>query len=222
MIKSLVVFFLLLSACTQQVHEDKILSEATIFLEQLEEDNLSATQLLKDTTITVLWRESLFDSISNNTFSTLVLNDGYFKTISDPERAALGYVSLSVGSECDWDGEANDDRSNLNCKVTHALGLGYQCSDKHLSFLNHWFRDNPEALANLKNCSAVPFTATAQNTFNHIALTTKADMIKVNFEASGINMREAAFWEWSEELVFKVYSNKLELVSQRVTTKNKQ
>jgi len=45
--------------------------------------------------------------------------------MTDQEKAAIGYVYTSIGNECWWDAEANDDRSNLDCKIITALGLVY-------------------------------------------------------------------------------------------------
>ena len=68
-----------------------------------------------------------------------MLNQDYIKTMTDPEKAALGYVATFVGNDCWWDGEANEEKSNLDCKIITTLGLGYQCSNEHLGFLRKWF-----------------------------------------------------------------------------------
>ncbi|MCC9165399.1 hypothetical protein [Pontibacter harenae] len=209
-------FLLLLAACAQIQEAEE---EPAVMQEPVIENATSSEALLQDTTVTVLWRENIYNADAKDSVSTITLNDSYFKTISDPERAAIGYVATFVGSDCDWDGEANESFSNLNCKVIDALNLGYQCSDKHLSFLRHWLRNTPKALERLESCPVVPFTATSQKTFTSLAVTTKADTIKVNYEASGMNLREEAFWEWTEELIFKVVDDRLELVSQQKTEK---
>ena len=168
-----------------------------------------------DTTIKILWREDLYDSTLKDTESTIVLNDNYFKNISEPAKAAIGYVATFIGSECNWDGEANDNFTNLSCKVIKALGLGYQCSDTHLNFLRHWFRDNSKVLNELKDCPVTPFTATQQNTFDNLSISLKNDTIRIHYEASGVNMREEKNWNWSEDVLFKISTEKLEIISRK-------
>ena len=92
--------------------------------------------------------------------------------MTDPEKAALGCIATFIGSECWWDGETNNDRTNLDCKIITALGLGYQCSDEHLLFLRKWFSTDKEVLSKLEtsNCPTTPYTATSQNTFDEIKL----------------------------------------------------
>ena len=172
-------------------------------------------KLVIDTITKVIWREDLYDPILKDTESTIVLNDNYFKNISEPEKAAVGYVATFIGSECNWDGEANDSFTNLSCKVIKALGLGYQCSDTHLNFLRHWFRDNPKVLNELKDCPTKPFTATQQNTFDNLSIAKKNDTIKIHYDASGVNMREEKNWNWSEDVLFKISTDKLVLISRK-------
>ena len=180
--------------------------------------SITEKQLLKDTTIKILWREDLYDSTLKDTENTIVLNDKYFKNISEPEKAAIGYVATFIGSECNWDGEANDNFTNLSCKVIKALGLGYQCSDTHLNFLKHWFRDNQKVINELKDCPVTPFTATQQNTINELSISLKNDTIKIHYDASGVNLRQEKNWNWSEDVLFKILDDKLVLISR--TKKN--
>lgn len=77
-------------------------------------------------TILFLWRENRDNKKYKTTFSEICLNESYCKTITDLERAIIGYTATFIGSDCNWDGECNADRSNLKCKVLTALHLGYQ------------------------------------------------------------------------------------------------
>ncbi len=86
-------------------------------------------------TIVFLWREEKYNKKYKTTFSEICINQSYCKTITDPERAVIGYIATFIGSDCNWDDECNADRSNLKCKLLSALILGYQCSDTHLGFL---------------------------------------------------------------------------------------
>lgn len=144
---------------------------------------------------------------------SIFIDEDYCKTITDAEKAALGYVATYVGSECDWDGDnPNADRSNLKCMVQSALGLGYQCSDTHIGFLKKWFKNDATVLGQLnENCPVVPYGANSQNTFTHINLTVKGDQIIVDYGVNGINMNQGSSWEYTVKDTFKVDGNTIKL-----------
>lgn len=162
--------------------------------------------------IRFLWREQVYDADLQDSVSTIVTDQASADQLTDAERAALGYVVTFIGSECGWDGEANEAFGNLKCKALTALNLGYQCSDQHLGFLQSWFRKDQAVLARLAACPRVPFTASSQQTFDEVYLTTQADTIQVWFSASGVNVPMNAAWAWSEENVFRVQSDAISLV----------
>ena len=160
---------------------------------------------LTDKTITFLWRDHNSD---------IIINKAYCKTISAPEKAALGYVATFIGNECSWDGAYTENRSNLKCEILTALGLGYQCSEQHLGFLRTWFKDDAKALKELENCPTTPNTATIQDTFDEITLTTKGNKISVFFKANGVNIREESSWSWSQTDHFELNKNNIKLIKQ--------
>ena len=157
---------------------------------------------LTDKSVKFLWRENEYDKELNDTVNTIFINQEYCKNISEPEKAALGFIASFIGSECDWDGEANKKYDNLSCKINRALNLGYQCSEEHLNFLRKWFKKDKKALERLTDCSAIPYTASSQETFDYINIITKGDTIKISFEASGVNMRSEKSWSYKEEDTF--------------------
>ena len=167
---------------------------------------------LKDKTVKFLRRDDKYDEALKDTFNSIFIDEDFCKTITDPERAALGYVATFVGNECLWDGEANDDRSNLKCKILTALNLGYQCSDKHLGFLRQWFKDDKKSLEQLENCPTTPYTSTIQDTFDEITLTVKGNEILVFFKASGVITREGDSWSWTETDHFQLDNDNIKLV----------
>jgi hypothetical protein len=149
-------------------------------------------------TVLFLWRQDRYNKKYKTTFSEICLNESYCKTITDPERAIIGYIATFIGSDCNWDGEYEIDRSNLKCKILTALHLGYQCSDSHLGFLKKWFKGDSKALKRLEDCSTTPYTATFQNTFQKIQITKKNNDFIVTIYASGMNSREDKAWFWKE------------------------
>jgi hypothetical protein len=169
---------------------------------------------LTDKTVKFLWRADKYDEALKDTFNSIFIDEDFCKTITDPERAALGYVATFIGNECNWDGDYTDDRSNLKCKILTALNLGYQCSDKHLGFLRKMFKNDPKVLEELKsdNCPTTPDGATIQDTFDEITLTVKGNLISVSFKANGVNMRESESWSWSETDHFEFDKDNIKLI----------
>ena len=143
--------------------------------------------------------------------------------MTDPEKAALGYVATFVGNECWWDkGRANNNLNNLDCKIISALGLGYQCSKKHLGFLQKWFSTDKLVLSQLKSCPVVPSGARSQTTFDEIKLRTKADTIIVFYKASGVRLgKQPVSWDWSESDYFKLTNNGLRLIKKEQSKINR-
>jgi hypothetical protein len=170
------------------------------------------TYTLTDKTVKFLWREDKYDEALKDTFNTIIINEELCKTLTDPERAALGFVVTFIGSECNWDGEAKDDFSNLKCKTLTSLNLGYQCSDRHLGFLRRWFRNDSKCLKELKDCPTVPYTASSQSTFDFINLKVKSNIISVEFGANGVNMRMGETWSWTETDLFQLDKDNIHLI----------
>lgn len=165
-----------------------------------------------------LWRVDRYDEELKDSFNSITIDEQLCKTLSDPERAALGFVATFIGSECNWDGEANDDFSNLKCKTLDALNLGYQCSTKHLGFLRTWFRNDSLSLKKLENCPTIPYTASSQTTFDHINLKVQGVDISVEFGANGVNIRMGQSWSWTETDHFRVDNNTIKLIK-KIETK---
>lgn len=196
-----IVLIITLASCGQTssaTDESEVISADTV---KGTENNIPAKST--DKTVKFLWREKN---------STMIVDKEFCKTITAPEKAALGYVATFIGNECSWDGAYTENRSNLKCEILTALGLGYQCSEKHLGFLRNWFRDDAKSLKELENCPTTPNTATIQDTFDEIILTTKGNKISIFFKANGVNLREETSWSWSETNDFEVANGKIKLV----------
>ncbi|MEO5910175.1 MAG: hypothetical protein ABIP95_04760 [Pelobium sp.] len=176
---------------------------------------------LVDKKIKFLWRETSYNEALKTDINSIILNEKYIKTISEPEKAALAYIATFVGNECGWDGNANENRSNLKCKILWALGLGYQCSTQHLELIKYWFRSNKDILKEVGNCPTTPDGATIQDTFDEIFLETKNNEIIISFKASGFNMREEKSWNWTEKHFLKFKENELILTKKEVSKINR-
>lgn len=136
----------------------------------------------------------------------IVLNHDYIKTMSIYERAALGYVASSVGNGCNYE---DDNAQYLNCDILSALNLGYQCSDRHLSFLRSMFQDDQKVLKELQEpCSEIVDGATSQTTFDYINIEVIAkNTIVVSYGVSGVYLRESISWEFTVTDTFEVSAN---------------
>ena len=227
--KSIVLVFFLaitIQSCTQnnqqgKANEEKSDSTAAVSQDTIggSADTNSGNPKLTDKKVKFLWRENKYNEEVKADVSSIVLNEDYIKSISDPERAVLGLIATFVGNECAWDGEAKEDRSNLKCKVLWALDLGYQCSSKQMDFLRQWFRGEPKILEELKNCPTTPDGATIQDTFDEINLEVKGNQILVSFKANGINLRDATSWNWTEDHTYELRGDELFLINKNVSEK---
>jgi hypothetical protein len=160
-------------------------------------NNDSASQqdkvIIRDTTVHFLWLDSA---------QYVVINEDYCNVIPDVARAALGYVSYNICSECRWDGEYTDDRGNLKCKIQAALNLGYQCSDKQRGFLRSWFRNDTAVIKELEFCGTEPWGATIGTGFNDIKLAIKSDTLTVLYKYYAYNSREGYLVNLEKEDIF--------------------
>lgn len=215
-----------IQSCTQNSQQGKTNGTLSDSTDLVSKDTIEGTAdknsgklQLSDKKVKFLWREKKYNEEVKADVSSIVLNEDYIKTISDPERAVLGLIATFVGNECAWDGEAKEDRSNLKCKILWALDLGYQCSSKQMDFLRKWFRAESKILEELKNCPTTPDGATIQDTFDEINLEVKGNQILVSFKANGINLRDATSWNWTEDHTYELRGDELFLINKNVSEK---
>ena len=147
----------------------------------------------QDIYIKILWLDNT---------GTLQLNTNYIKTLTDQQRAALGYISTDVSSECNWDGAKKADGSNLKCRFLSALNLGYQCSETHLSFLKKWFKEDTKVLDRLQYCNKTESSAKIQDHFIEIKMITTKETIKILYSAVGEDLDKQKTWSWQEESTY--------------------
>lgn len=171
-------------------------------------------RLSADTTVKFLWMGNRYDTIVKDSVNAIFINEAYLQKISEPERAAIGYVATFIGNECNWDGTYKADRSNLKCKILSALNLGYQCSDKHLGFLRQWFKNDDKVLGELDpaNCPTIPDGSTIQKSFEEIILTKKENAISVSFKVKVINVRAGKTSTWAETDLFELNGDNIKLI----------
>ncbi|WP_051435832.1 hypothetical protein [Tenacibaculum sp. 47A_GOM-205m] len=200
--------------------ELKILQEAgdediTYLKPYLVSFNKISSSISDNNSIKILWRDTVYDEELKTDINTIVLNKEYQKNITQPERVALGYVATFVGNECEWDsGSPDESRSNLECKLLTYLDLGYQCSDKHLGFLNQWFSKDSVSIEKLKRCTTIPNGATMQSTFDEILLETNTQnqIITITYKVKVINVRENEVSTYTKKNQFNYGLNSIRLI----------
>lgn len=200
-------------SCIQQnnnLNEIKFVEEHSILSPNKE--SAPKNLKLKDKSVKFLWRELKYDEEIKDSINAICINEELCKTLTDPERAALGYVATFIGNECYWDGDAKEDGSNLKCKILSALKLGYKCSDTHLGFLRKWFKNDKKSLKEIEDCSEIPSTATIQDSFDEINLKVKGNEITIYFKATGVNVREEEIWNWEETDYFIFENDNIQLI----------
>lgn len=132
------------------------------------------------------------------------LNDSFLRNITERQRAALGYIAIQCGNDCRWDGPKNSDESNLKCKLTDALNLGYMCSSAQISFLKRWFRNDEASLESLRYCSKKPADDTITDKFTDIKFISEPGQYTIIYKAKGVNFEDLSGWEWETETVFDI------------------
>src|SRR4030095_12659931 len=85
----------------------------------------------KDTTVKAVWRDDIYDPDIKGNVNVIVINENYFRGISDPEKAVIGYLASTIGNECYAE---SGGKQNVKCKILSALNLGYQCSESKKTF----------------------------------------------------------------------------------------
>lgn len=118
-------------------------------------------------------------------------------------------------SEDDNTNEASDDDLYLKCKITTALGLGSQCSGKHIQFLEKWFMNDIFTFEEIENCYEVPWTASSQLVLEKLSLAQDGDKILVELTATTGILYANRFWTWTQTLVFENGPNSLIRIDER-------
>lgn len=149
-------------------------------------------------TVKILWTDGQ-DNIR--------LNDIFLCNMTEIQRAALGYIAIQCGSDCRWDGPKNSGESNLRCKLTDALNLGYMCSSAQISYLEQWFRNDKTSLERLQYCSKKPADDMITDKFTDITFITEPEQYTIIYNAKGANFEDLSGWEWETEIVFDITQN---------------
>ncbi|MBK9261890.1 MAG: hypothetical protein IPM54_19060 [Polyangiaceae bacterium] len=129
----------------------------------------------------------------------LIFDEAALQCLSDAERAAVAYVSATLGSDCEWEsGTDLADPRHMNCKLTTALGLGPQCEEKHKGLVSEFWGNEMPA-----QCAKVPMTAFAQTALSSLSMQHQGELITVAYEAVTTTGPMGEAWRWSEVIEFR-------------------
>ncbi|WP_428231617.1 hypothetical protein [Flavobacterium sp.] len=195
----LLTLLFLFNFCTSVFSQANATTQTTI-------NKSSTATVVQDIYIKILW-------LDQN--GVLQLNTNYIKTLTDQQRAALGYIATDVSNECHWDGDKKADASNLKCKFLSALNLGYQCSDTHLSFLKKWFKEDTKVLERLQYCQKTESSAKIQDRFSEIKMMTSINTIKIIYSAVGEDSEKQKTWRWQEESTYTFTKNGIKQINRK-------
>lgn len=147
-------------------------------------------------------------------------NTRYLKEAPEPIKAILAYYAYQAGTGC----EKSDSNNSVRCQLTTDLGLGDQCSNRHISMLNRWFakdnmgEDYPFAES---SCYSVPEGATVSQKITAIDIIREQNNVVVTYDISGWNNREERGWNERSRDIFTITNNKsIKLVKHVVLSKN--
>jgi hypothetical protein len=147
---------------------------------------------------------------------SIYINTKYLQTISESEKAAIAFVTLHDSRDCEWDGEVNKDMSNLSCRITKALGLGYQCSAMHIALLQKWLGKDSSASEEIKYCPMTPNTAHQLHGIGKVLLTKLTpNKFKIDYSADGVNIRMMSYWSFDATIIFQIDNDILKIVSRK-------
>ena len=149
---------------------------------------------LKNKTVKILW---------NNRINGELINKEYFKTMSEPERAAIGYITKLRHTS-----ENRDDKYTIE----NSLNLGYPCLGKYKCYMQLWFRNDAEALKTIVDC--VLWDDGGQSVYaflNEINLTVKGNKIYISLVNITSNRD---IWDciWTEEIIFLVDKDNIKVM----------
>lgn len=173
---------------------------------------LASSYPLKDKTVNFLWIEKKFHP---------TINGKYCETISEPERAALGYLTILNGTlnYCHYNIDPNKEYT-----MRHALNIDSEndehydkCTEQFMSYMQFWFREDAESLQTIKedHCET-PIHAgqSVYDYFSKINLTVKGNKIYIYFKATS-SIRSDYDVNWTEKLTFLVGKDYIKLIEEK-------
>ncbi|MEZ4223421.1 MAG: hypothetical protein R3B13_20915 [Polyangiaceae bacterium] len=144
----------------------------------------------------------LWPKVEGN-YPPVVVRDGVAR-LTEAERAATGYLISQINANCYWEGRpvTSDDsgagEGDLECALTRALGLGYQCGDAHREFVEGWLgTDAPP------DCIRVADSAFVEPTLRTLTVDSQGELVTLEYHATKTDGLYGKTWAWSERIEFE-------------------
>ena len=152
--------------------------------------------------------------------------------LSSGMKAILAFYAMRANGGCppgEWDD--NTKVYKMECPLTTALGLGYQCSDEQITLVKKWFKDGIPALGLLdskttqevnKNkdfasiCNSTPYTATHQSNWSSIRIKRLDDgMVTITAEGDWTSGPEGDAGSFRAVTTFRILTDRVQVVNHK-------
>jgi hypothetical protein len=154
---------------------------------------------LKEKTILFLGRDKKYGHL---------INKAYSETLSEHERAALGYLALLYNSLSKY-----DTATDKECTIESALNLGEPCSKQYKSFMRFLFQNDANTLKKIEECYHHSDESSSVLYFSEIKLKVKANMIYIFFKGKGFG--QSWVCSWDGKVVFLVDKQNIKLIEKK-------
>jgi hypothetical protein len=152
--------------------------------------------------------------------------------LSPGMKAILAYYAMRANGGCppgEWDD--NTKVYKMECPLTTALGLGYQCSDAQITLVKTWFKDGIPALGLLdpkkaqevnKNkdfasiCTNTPYTATHQSMWDSIRVKqSDGGMVTITAEGDWTSGPEGDSGSFQAVTTYRILKDRVQVVDHK-------
>ena len=152
-----------------------------------------------------------------------VVNLKGLQPLSEGMKAILAMYALEVGGGCQ-----GHDESGLRCKLATELGLGAQCSPKHLNLVHSWFKNGMPRMSGYRAdlfrrglktdelrsiCYNQPEGATYQEIWEIIRIEKKNDKVTVNAISNWTVGSDGPSGRKRYKTVYRIHSHEIAVLS---------
>lgn len=149
--------------------------------------------------------------------------------LTDGLKAIFAMYALQNGAGCTGEHET------LSCSLTEALGLGQQCSDKHVSLVHAWFKDGIPKMSGYGNhvyrkvsqgtlssiCYKMPDSATYQRRWDIIRIEKSGNRVMVDAHGGWLVREGSGSFKYQSE--YEIGQGTVKIIShQEFLSKEKQ
>lgn len=135
--------------------------------------------------------------------------------ISKAMKAILAMYALQNDSGCDDDGDA------YHCSLTDALGMGAQCSKKHIEVVRSWFKKGIPHMGFLSGtledeCYNTPLSATNLQKWDLIRVWESGNRVKIYAHMSWVNRESTGTYAYVS--TYEIGNNSITVLSHKEMT----